>query len=207
MRLHRTAALAVALLAAGCNSGEDDPTVEAGGGATAPSVAAPVTSASVPPSTAGGVALPVSAPPPPGAERAYLTGVRVAAAETGGGSRVVFEFTPNLPAYRIGYVDRPVTEDGSGEEVAVDGAAVLQVRFEDAAAARVEGEDVVRTYAGPARVAASGTGGVVTEAVDAGDFEGVVTWAVGVRRKAPVVTVTTLTGPSRLVIDVPGPAS
>ncbi len=209
VRLHRTAALVVAIVAAlvlgACNDG-DDPTVTAGGDTTAASTStSATTSTSTPPSTAAPVTPPVTAPAPPGAQRAYLTNVRVAAAGTGGGSRVVFEFEPNLPAYRIDYIARPVTEDGSGDEVTVAGEAVLQVRLEGASGARIEGDKVVLTYKGAKRVPATGTGGVVTEAVDTGDFEGVVTWAVGVRTYAPRITVTTLTGPPRLVIDVPAP--
>ena len=203
VRPHRTAALAVALLVAGCN--RDDPTVEAGGATTAPSTAASIEVPTTTPSTTPAVAPPVAAPAPPGGGRAYLTAVRVAAADPGDGSRVVFEFEPNLPAYRIAYIEPPVTEDGSGDAIAVEGAAVLQVRLEDAAGARLEGERVIRTYTGPKRVPATGSAGVVIEAVDTGDFEGVVTWALGLRARAPAITVTTLTGPSRLVIDVPGP--
>ncbi|MGI8685039.1 MAG: AMIN-like domain-containing (lipo)protein [Acidimicrobiales bacterium] len=205
MRLHRTAALAAAIVLGACNAG-DDPTVEAGGDTATTGGTAVATSTSTPPTT-GAVAPPVSAPAPAGAERAYLTDVRVAAAEVGGGSRVVFEFEPNLPAYRIDYIERPITEDGSGNEVAVAGEAVLEVRFDDASGARIEGEKVILTYKGPKRVPATGAGGVVTEAVDTGDFEGIVTWAVGLRKKTPTITVTTLAGPDRLVIDVPAPTT
>lgn len=201
VRLRRTAAfILVAVALAGCRT-TDDPTVEAGD-TTAPTTGStvPVTT---PPSTAAPATPPVSAPAP--AERAYLTAVRVAASQ-GGGSRVVFEFEPGVPGYVIEYIERPVTEDGSGDVVTVEGAAVLLVRMENAAGARIEGEKVIRTYTGPDRVPSTGSGGVVTEAVDAGDFEGQVAWAVGLRQKAPAITVTTLSGPSRLVIDVPAAA-
>lgn len=202
MRLRPTVAFVLVVLAlAGCRT-TDDPTVEVGGDTTGPTGAS-TASVTTPPSTAAPATPPVSAPAP--AERAYLTAVRVAATE-GGASRVVFEFEPGVPGYVIDYIGRPVTEDGSGDEVAVEGAAVLQVRMENASGARIEGEKVVPTYTGPKRVPATGTAGVVTEAVDAGDFEGQVTWAVGLRQKAPAINVTTLSGPSRLVIDVPAPA-
>lgn len=195
-------ALVLTLASAGCKSG-DNPTVEAGGTTTVPSTGGSTAPSTAPPTTAAPATPPVSAPEPP--ERAYLTGVR-AAASAGGGSRVVFEFDPVVPGYVIDYVQRPVTEDGSGQEVRVAGAAVLQVRMTNASAARVDGEKVVRTYTGPKRVAATGAGGVVIEAVDVGDFEGQVTWAVGLSQKAPAITVSTLSAPSRLVIDVPAPA-
>ncbi|MGH9153884.1 MAG: AMIN-like domain-containing (lipo)protein [Acidimicrobiales bacterium] len=186
------AALAVALFAGACQSGQD-PTVGAGD----------------PDATSPGAFTPPQAPPvsaPAVAERAYLTGVTAQATE-GGGTRVVFNFDPVVPGYTIDYVERPVTEDGSGDEVAVDGEALLAVRMENAAAARIDGEAVSRTYTGPGRVAASGTPSAVIEVVDAGDFEGVVTWVLGLRQRADTVSVSRLTGPARLVVDVPGPGA
>lgn len=194
----------LALLLAACNSSQD-PTVQAGGDASA-TTAAPATTApgtSAPPVGAAPVAPPISTPAVD--PRAHLTAVRAAASpDQAGGSRVVFEFDSVVPGYRIDYVQRPVTEDGSGDEVAVTGAALLEVRFENAAGARLEGEKVILTYTGPDRVKA-GDGGAVIEVVDAGDFEGLVTWVVGLRQRVPALSVSTLTGPSRLVIDVPAP--
>lgn len=209
-RVRRPAAavptLLFSLVLAACNTSQD-PTVEAGGDTSATTsgsvTTAPGTSA--PPSTAVPVAPPISTPAVD--PRGHLTAVRAAAsADQAGGSRVVFEFDAVVPGYKIDYVQRPVTEDGSGDEVAVEGAALLEVRFENAAGARLEGEKVVRTYTGPDRVKASG-GGVVSEVVDAGDFEGLVTWIVGLRQRVPALSVSTLQGPSRLVIDVPAPAA
>lgn len=207
VRRHHTATRAIGLalavaLAAGCTDG-GDPTVSAGGDTTS-STGATTAPSSTPPTTVAAVTPPITAPAPVGAGRAYLTAVRVAAT-SGGGSRVVFEFEPNLPGYRIEYIERPVTEDGSGDVVEVAGEAVLQVRMEEAAGARIEGERVIPTYTGPKRVPSGGTGGVVTEAVDIGDYEAVVTWAVGLGRRVPAISVSTLSGPSRLVIDVPAP--
>ena len=191
--MRRAAALAVAvvLVVAGCQSGQD-PTIEAG---------------DIPGATSSGGFTPPAAPPisaPAGEERAYLVGVK-AEAVAGGGTRVVFEFDPVVPGYTIDYVQRPVTEDGSGDEVTVEGEAVLQVRLVNASGARVDGEKVTRTYTGPDRVGASGSPSAVVEVVDAGDFEGAVTWVLGLRQRAETLSVSRLSGPSRLVIDVPGP--
>jgi hypothetical protein len=201
--MRRAAVVVLALLLPACAAGQD-PTVDAGGGtsaATSASTSTPTSSA--PPATDSPVAPPISTPAVE--PRAYLTAVRAAAADQSGASRVVFEFDPVVPGYTIDYVQRPVTEDGSGDEVTVKGEAVLQVRFENAAGARIEGEKVISTYTGPDRVPATGAEGVVTEVVDAGDFEGAVTWVIGLRRRAPALSVSTLTSPSRLVIDVPAP--
>lgn len=192
------------LLVAGCKSGED-PTIDTGPG-TSSSSSAPTTGPSSSTSTVPLVTPPVSVPGP--AERAYLTAVRVAAAaDGGGGSRVVFEFDPVVPGYAIDYIDRPVTEDASGAEVQVEGEAILQVRMTNAATARIDGEKVVRTYTGPKRVPAAVAASVAVEAVDTGDFEGQVTWVVGLRAKPAAISVTTLTGPPRLVLDFPSPAA
>ena len=197
----RVLAVVVAgLLLAGCNSGQD-PTVEAGGNPSTSSSSATTGSTSST-TTVAPVTPPVSVVGP--AERAFLTAVRLAAAADGqGGSRLVFEFDPVAPGYALEYVERPVTEDGSGDEGEVKGEAVLQVRMAAAATARIDGEEVVRTYTGPTRVPAVGAGGIAVEAVDVGDFEGQVTWVVGLAAKAPTLTVTSLTSPPRLVIDVP----
>ena len=193
--MRRPAALFALLLAlAGCTESQD-PTIEAGGDTSEPAT-------SNPSFTGAPVAPPISAPAV--APRAYLTAVRASATE-GGGSRVVFEFDPVVPGYTIDFVDRPVTEDGSGDEIEVEGEAVLSVRMENAAGARIEGERVIPTYTGPDRVPASGDPAVVTEVVDTGDFEGVVTWAVGLREKVPAISVSTFAEPHRLVIDVPAP--
>ena len=191
MRRPAALALAIAFALAGCQSGQD-PTIEAGGG---------------PEATSAGSFTPPAEPPitaPAGEDRAYLVGVK-ADAVAGGGTRVVFEFDPVVPGYTIDYVERPVTEDGSGDEVTVEGAAVLQVRMENAAGARIEGEKVTKTYDGPDRVIPAGTPSAVAELVDAGDFEGAVTWVLGLRHRAETLSVSKLSGPSRLVIDVPGP--
>jgi hypothetical protein len=185
--------LVAALVLAGCQSGQD-PTIEAGG---------------PPEATSAGAFSPPAAPPitaPAGDQRAHLVSVK-ADATAGGGTRVVFEFDPVVPGYTIDYVERPVTEDGSGDEVAVQGQALLLVRMENASAARIDGEKVTRTYTGPDRVASAGTPSAVIEAVGVGDFEGVLTWALGLRQRAEAISVSKLTRPSRLVVDVPGPSA
>jgi hypothetical protein len=144
------------------------------------------------------VATPLPASGPAGTTRGYLKDVRVAA--QAGFDRVVFEFEDALPGYEVSQVEGPVHEDGSGDEVKVDGEVLLQVRFDNAAGARIEGEKVIETYPGPDRVRGSDTE-VVVEVVDIGDFEGTVTWVIGLRRSNDV-RVTTLDAPHRLAVDV-----
>lgn len=200
---HRTASVLLAsavtvALSGACNRGQD-PSIDASGkGTTTTTTTAATTATSAPPAP-DAAAPPVSTPA--GTERAHLTAVRVDNKEDGG-SRVVFEFDPVLPGYKVDFVNRPVTMDGSGDEVKVAGEALLEVTMENAAQARFEGEKVIPTYTGPRRLKPTGDSpGVVTEVVEAGDFEGLVRWVVGLRQKDAEVSVSTLSGPSRIVLD------
>ena len=127
---------------------------------------------------------------------ALLTGVRAARHE--GHDRVVFEFKGEPPGYDVRYAEGPVTEDGSGREVRVDGEHVVVVRMESALDADLSKAGAPLTYRGPTRLAPPTP--VVAELVRAGGFEGVLTWAVGLRDRADF-RVTTLRSPARLVID------
>jgi hypothetical protein len=120
-----------------------------------------------------------------------------------GYDRVVFEFEGGLPGFGVGYVDRPIFEDGSGRAIEVDGSAALEVRMERAAGARIAGDKVIRTYRGPSRLRPPDTPAVV-EVVKAGDFEAVLRWVIGSRRLVPF-KVTLLTDPSRVVVDLEHP--
>ncbi len=130
-------------------------------------------------------------------ETALLTDVRSARQE--GYDRVVFEFANGVPGYEVGYVERPIVADGSGDEVAVDGAAVLRIRMEPALDADLTQESAPRTYTGPSRF--SPNTAVVIELVRTGGFEAVLTWAVGIDAERPF-RVATFTDPPRIVIDV-----
>jgi len=100
-------------------------------------------------------------------------------------SSVTFTFEEGaVPGFEVAYVEPPVREDGSGERVEVDGAAILLVRFEPAAGVDLAGEDFRPTYIGPERLPGPGSG-VVVEAVRIGDFEANLTWAIGLDAEAP----------------------
>jgi hypothetical protein len=190
------ALLAVAIaVVAGC--GDDD------GGAIDTS-GTTTSSSSAPSSTAGGIdpmddasTTPVSVPPQGATGAALLTDVRADRHE--GYDRVVFEFSNVLPGYAVAYAEKPVLADGSGEEVAVAGEHVVVVRMEHASGADLTKEDAPQTYTGPMRFD-PGTP-EVAEVVRVGDFEGVLTWAIGTRDRVDF-RVTTLDGPPRLVVDL-----
>jgi hypothetical protein len=144
---------------------------------------------------------PVSVPVPanPSGGTSLLSAVRASRHE--GYDRVVFEFTAasSLPGYSVSYVDEPVTEDGSGKQVEVAGDHVVLVRMEHASGADLTKESAPQTYTGPTRF----TPGTpeVSELVRTGDFEGVLSWAIGVHDKV-AFRVLALQNPSRLVIDL-----
>jgi hypothetical protein len=126
---------------------------------------------------------------------------RVAIGRHEGYDRVVFQFRNAVPGYRVEYVQPPIKEDGSGNVVQVKGNAFVEVRMEPASGfdlATGEGELV---YKGPRRVdgAAGGTS-VVREVVRTGDFEAVLTWAIGLEEKVDF-RVSTTSSPARLIVD------
>ena len=133
---------------------------------------------------------------PTNTETALLTDVRAARHE--GYDRVVFEFSNAPPGYDIRYVERPVKEDASGRVVEVDGEYVVSVRMENALDADLTKESAPRTYKGPTRFAPPTP--EVAELVRTGGFEGVLTWAVGLRDRVDY-RATTLDSPPRLVVD------
>jgi hypothetical protein len=130
---------------------------------------------------------------PAGAQSAP-TLVDVRAGRHPGFDRVVFEFRGAVPEHHVRYVNRLV-EDGSGNPVSVAGTADLEVVFQGANAHEDDGTPTVS----PRRFSPGLT--AVKEVAQIGDFEAVVSYGIGLDRRRPL-TVSTLSGPSRLVIDV-----
>jgi hypothetical protein len=206
MRLARVLLTVTAvLLAAACASASEKV-------GTARSSTAPATTALSPGSsttlTGGTGATGATGPGPPfattrtsvpaSAGPALLSTVRAAHQE--GFDRLVFEFTDRVPGYEVSYVGRPVLEDASGREVAIEGAAVLRVKMVTASGVDLSTSGARTTYTGPDRLRPSGTT-VVRELARSGDFEGTLTWVAGASVQAPF-RVTTLSSPPRLVVDV-----
>jgi hypothetical protein len=126
---------------------------------------------------------------------------RIAVGRHEGYDRVVFQFQNDLPGYRVEYVQPPLKEDGSGKPVDVRGAAVVIVRMEPASGFDLNTAEGVLTYKGPKRIDGSGAGtSVVQELVRTGDFEAVLSWAIGLSDKVDF-RVSTATSPSRLIVD------
>ena len=130
----------------------------------------------------------------PAGAQSTPTLVDVRAGRHPGFDRVVFEFRGAVPQHTVRYVGQLV-EDGSGKPVSVAGAADLEVVFHGANAHAEDGTPSVR----PKRFSPGLT--AVKDVAQIGDFEAVVSYGIGLDRRRPL-TVSTLSGPSRLVIDV-----
>lgn len=111
----------------------------------------------------------------------------------------MLEFSGPVPGYDVRYVSAPIRIDPSDRIVAVKGTHFLRIRLEPASGVDLTSSPVKRTYRGPTRV--SGNTTAVKEAVLTGDFEAVMSWVLGVDGKRPFV-VTSLTSPSRVVVDI-----
>ncbi|HKF00400.1 MAG TPA: hypothetical protein VKG45_15900 [Actinomycetes bacterium] len=132
---------------------------------------------------------------------AHLVAVRTA--RHASFDRVVFEFRGRVPGYDVRYVPA-VTQDASGRPVPLRGSAFLRVVLRHASAVE-QGLPAPpgyrRTWTGPSTVT---TGFASLQQVRAaGDFEGYLSFGVGLGRRAGF-RVLTLTGPPRVVLDVAG---
>jgi hypothetical protein len=117
-------------------------------------------------------------------ETMYLTDVSLTSANCA--SSVVFDLEPTalVPGYRVSYEPAGTAklEDGSGNPVELAGDAFLVVKMMPAMTAKIDGDQVTKTYTGPKRLPGSDP---ITEVVKTGDFEGVVTWVIGLDRQRP----------------------
>jgi len=186
-------------LAVSSGCGESDNSSSPSGGYSAPSTTSTVTSSTsgIDP-LAGASTTPVGGAAS-GSDTALLE--RVAVGRHEGYDRVVFQFTNALPGYKVEYVQPPLKEDGSGNPVQIKGNAFVVVRMEPASGFDLNTGEGVMVYKGPKRIDGSAAGtSVVQEVVRTGDFEAVLTWAIGLSDKVDF-RVGTATSPARLIVD------
>ena len=190
----------MALLAVSSGCGGSDKSSTPTGGYSLPSPTPTVTTGTdgIDPLEGAGTT-PVERPPTSSERIALLE--RVAVGRHEGYDRVVFQFRNTLPGYRVEYVQPPLKEDGSGNPVEIKGNAFLVVRMEPASGFDLNTGEGVMIYRGPRRLEGSTAGtSVAQELVRTGDFEAVLTWAVGLSDKVDF-RVRTATSPSRLIVD------
>lgn len=138
--------------------------------------------------------------PGDGSGTALLKAVRIG--RNPGFERIVFEFAgTSTPGYRVQWVDGPITADGSGEVVQVNGKAHLEMVMQPASGVDLSAPDLIVTYTGPDRIPTTGKTELITDLVRTGDFEAVLSWAAGTTERVPF-RVLTLHSPTRIVVDL-----
>ncbi|HET8994860.1 MULTISPECIES: AMIN-like domain-containing (lipo)protein [unclassified Rhodococcus (in: high G+C Gram-positive bacteria)] len=185
---HALAVTAAALVLAGCTANGDpapEPAVS-----IETEVDAPDAPSTIPTDTADKIS--------PAGDGAKLTVTDIRTGRHEGFDRVVYEMGgQGTPGWRVGYVDQAV-QDGSGNEIPLAGSAVIQVLIDGSAYPFDSG---VEPYSGPNPVLGP-SGGSVVEVNGSGVFEGVTQSFIGVAAADTPFSVTALTEPTRLVIDV-----
>jgi hypothetical protein len=145
---------------------------------------AAVASASTPPFTVFAKAGPART-----SGTAVLEHVRVARHR--GFDRIVFEFRGETPAWRAAYVPK-IVQDPSGRVVTVGGRAFLRIVFQRTRVDRARaGSRIVRTPGFP----------TLMQLKEAGDFEGVVSFGLGARRRVGFRALH-LSAPGRIALDL-----
>jgi len=189
--------LALWMVMASCAIGTASPAVTPVAGTTSTPVQAAskprITPPAVTPPTPPGTNLPafkcadVSGGTPGSAN---VTAVRVA--EQVGYDRLVLQFDTKVPSYTVKRQAKPVFKTGgSGQTVTLNGSAGVLVQVHSASEAS--------TYSGPTDFS-HGEFLVLNEAKNTEDFEGYVSWAVGLS-KAACLRAFTLSDPPRLIVD------
>lgn len=191
-RLAPFAAIAVCALTvglAGCAESESAPNATS-------SVVAGTTSAAA--EDEGSVPTDTAPKESPGDDESALTVTDIRVGEHEGFDRVVYELGgEGSPGWQVEYVDSAV-QDGSGRPIEVGGQAILQVRIQGSA---YPFESKVEPYSGPDPVPGI-PGGVISDVNGSLVFEGVTQSFIGVAEKGRPFAVSTLSDPTRLVVDV-----
>ena len=136
-----------------------------------------------------------TAPAPPAApDTPVLDGIRTGTHPSF--DRIVLDFSGPRPQVSSQFVNELI-RDGSGHVEPLPGAFFAEIRVSPAQA---HGDAGRPSYGGPRRVT-TGTLGNITALAITGDFEGVLSLGLGMRRHTWVRT-STLSSPTRVVIDV-----
>jgi hypothetical protein len=115
---------------------------------------------------------------------------------------VIFTFTSKTsepPTYSITYGRPPFAEDGSGKLVTVEGSAFIVVKVSPGYG--YDFEHGKATYTGPKRITPAAANHV-QEIVETGDFEGVLTWVIGLDSMRAFTVQATGSPQTELVVSV-----
>jgi hypothetical protein len=197
------AAALVVVVLAGCGGGDDSKAVSTDKASGTGSVPAPASttpaaggaSATCTLAGAGTAAQSTAATTP----TALLTDLK--ASVNDGCDRVVFQFRDgSAPGYDVSYKPGPFNKGESNEPLEVQGSAYLVVRFDKASGVDMTSPMGTPTYTGSRAMTNLGLAHAV-EVTNAEDFEGIMTWVIGLDAQRPF-KVTTLSSPPRVVVDV-----
>ncbi len=183
-------AVAAVLALAGCGGGDSDTST------VSPATTPPVTTSDPAPTV---TASQEEADPPTTSDVAVVDAITTSG--EAGFDRILITFTSPPGAWSTSFETR-ITEDPSDRPVPLDGSAFLIVRMQSATLDnQLQAGDGVPhlRYEGPLPIAPSGLGNVV-EIARAGDFEAVLSMAVGLQREAGVRV--TRPSPDQIAIDV-----
>jgi hypothetical protein len=200
-RLVAIPVLALALAGCGSDSGNDQ-AASTNPSSTNPSSPPPMQTTPTCEPLAGAATTEQASPAIESRETMYLTNVSPGSEDCA--YKIVFEFEKQEPGpgFQVSY--QPATtakvQDGSGNAVEIDGNAFLVVKLTPAMTAKIDGDQVTKTYTGPNRISADESSHV-REVVKTGDFEAVVTWVIGLDEKRPFKTDAT---DSSLVVEIDG---
>jgi hypothetical protein len=115
---------------------------------------------------------------------------------------VIFSLTsksPDPPRYTVSYVSGPFTSIESDQPIAIRGQAFVNVRLSPAYS--FDPESGTPSYTGPKRIDGAGANHV-TEIVETGDSEGVMTWVIGLATKRPFTVQATGSPQTQLVVTI-----
>ncbi len=212
----RFAPVAVALLSVGALGlaflRQERPASPPGG------TAAVVSSSPEAPPSASPSALPASSPNPPPDLGPFVCGAggsggsqgatgnlkAVRLAHRQGFDRITFEFAGSgIPQYAITrQVGTRFSQDASGMNVDVQGNNAMKVVFHGASERDASGNQTYPASNDLLLPPAPGAANAVAEVRQVGDFERVLSWAVGLSARPACSRVLELSSPSRLVVDV-----
>jgi hypothetical protein len=119
--------------------------------------------------------------------------VAVEVSHQGSFDRVVFRFSSHVPGYNISYVSG-IRHDPSDKPIQLQGNAFISVAMHSVASGQVGAPAAPQSRQTPLFPQ-------LRELTGAGDFEGVVSYGLGLTSRSGF-RVTTLTNPDRLVVDV-----
>ena len=197
------------LFVASCGSDDNvavDPaatTTTVGAGSGADGSSGPTTTVNLPTTSLPCATIPVPGAavtsPEPGGD-SYLTKVE----RQGDACRdhVVFDFAPkstDAPGYEVSYGTPPFEADGSGDVVPVAGNAFVVVKIQPGYT--FDFDTSKKTYTGPNRITPTGANHVQEMAL-VSDFEGALTWVIGLDVKRPFTVQATGEPTPQLVVTI-----